>query len=163
MRYIFELYLYTSSNFEFKDSTFYTLCQFSKDRELSIYQICSQLKTTDYRVEYKNVHKRIQKFHSVKLLKKTTTRDLKHASIYYKLTDVGVFCILDFLYQYRSLFSQEELIEVIKGIINNYGDNDFFHIFIYPFFDKSTILNLKSKVIIDDFLNFCRACSEQGI
>ena len=107
------------------------------------------------------MHKRIQKFLSLKLIEKTKRRDFKHSSIYYKLTDIGVFCVLANLYQNKTLFTHDELIETINGIINNYGDNDFFYVFLYPFFDRNTIVGIVSKVIIDEFLNYCTACCER--
>lgn len=158
MRYILELYLTGNYAEDFTDSTFFTLCQFAIKREMSTYQVFNELKKTKYKIEYKNIHKKIQKFLLLKLIKKTSKRDLKHASIYYELSDTGVFYILLNIHKNISKFEDKQLNEIFTGMIHNHGDNDFFFVFIYPYFNKSTILNIRSKITIEDILNYCSLC-----
>jgi hypothetical protein len=103
------------------------------------------------------VHKKIQRFISLDLIEKTKTIDHAHSAIYYRLSDVGVFHILTNLYSKYSLFEDEGR-EIIIGLIDHFGDNDFFHVFVYPFFSKSTISKITSSTILLDFLSYCYQC-----
>jgi hypothetical protein len=61
------------------------LAQFASDKYLSAYQICSNIKSTDFKMAYKNVHKRTNTLLSSSLIKETKVG--KHRAKYYQLTE----------------------------------------------------------------------------
>jgi hypothetical protein len=149
--YILELYSSRVYDMKLPDSYHFTLSEFAMENEMYIAKICNRLKDTEYKVEYKNVHKKISRYIMLSLIKRIEFMDRKYNSKSFRLTSKGVFCIFYFLYQRLSLI-QNQIQDLFKGMIYNYGDDEFFHFFVYPFIDKNTLLKLKSVTVIEYFL-----------
>ena len=114
-----------------RDQSLFALCQFVKHNEMSTYQMFKTLKDTEFKAEYKNIHKKIQMFLEQKFIEKTRTIDRKHASFYYRLTSTGVLCIFYYLHGKSSLI-WGQMKDIITGLLNNYGNDKFFDLFVYP-------------------------------
>jgi len=162
MGYIVDLYLSRIKEIELTNSALFTLCQFTKSEELSTYQISNTLKSTKYAADYKNVHKKIKRFLNTGLIKKTKTLDRKHNSKFYRLSSVGIFSIFYHLHGKWTIF-HSEILNIMNGILTNYGDDDFFNFFIYPFFAKNTIINIESNMITEFFINYCTECAHKSM
>jgi hypothetical protein len=65
------------------------------------------------------------------------------------------------MYKKIDIFQDEDCIRILKGIICNYSDNEFHHIFIYPYYHRETIFNISSRPILEDFLRYCSLCCNQ--
>lgn len=159
MRYISKLYLTQLFDKNLSDSDFYSLYYIATNKKTSTYQLTKFLSTTQFKMNYKNVHKKVKKLQSIQLIEESKEKSIQsHAAIFYQLSDIGVFHIFDYLYERRFLFKIEQIIEIFNGLLNYYGENDFFYVFIYPFFNKRTLANLKSETILWDLLNYCKKC-----
>jgi len=153
-RYILDLYLSAFYDIRLSDSEIFTLCQFVKHKEMYAAQVYRMLKDTRYKMEYKNVHKNIKSLEEISLIVRTNTIDRKHGRLFYRLTPKGVFSIFYFIYGKSSIILSE-IHDIINGLLNNHESDEFFKSFIYPFFDKNTILKLRSFTILEFFLSFC--------
>ena len=54
----------------------------------------------------------------------------------------------------KSSLIQGQVQDIIKGLLKNYGKDEFIHLFVYPYFEKNTLLNLKSNIILEFLLNY---------
>lgn len=139
------------------NESFYTLCQFTK-KDLHVYQLWNILKSTDYKTDKKNVFTKVKTFRSLGLIEETKKVGLEnlHKAIYYRLTSAGIFCIF---YHLRGkslfLFSDLEKSDIIKGLLKNHKDDEFFSLFVYPYFEKRTLLKLKSSIVLKFLLAYC--------
>ena len=159
MRYISKLYLAQLYDKNLSDSDFFSLYYFTTNEKLSTYQLTKLLSTTKFKMDYKNVHKKVKKLNSFRLIEETKEKSIQsHAAIFYQLSDIGVYHMFDYLYERRSLFKNGQITEIVNGLLNYYGENDFFYVFIYPFFSKMTLANLKSETILWYLLNYCKKC-----
>lgn len=159
MRYILDLYLSKIAEIEITHESLFTLCQFARTKELSAYRLTNSLQNKEYNVDYKNVHKKVKRFRKDELIIRTKTLDRKHGSIFYRLTSMGIIAVLYHLYGKEAFRSQ--LREIIAGILINHGNDDFFNFFIYPFFDRATLMKIESDMIVEFFLNYCSGCAHK--
>ena len=82
---------------------------------------------TKFKMDYKNVHKKVKKLQSFQLIDEIKEKSIQsHAAIFYQLSEIGVYHMFDYLYQRSFLFKNEQIIEIINGLLNYYGENDFF-------------------------------------
>lgn len=160
--YILDLYLLRIDQIELSIAALFTLFQFTKSRELSTYQIAKALKTTKYEVDYKNVHKKIKRFLNCGLIEKTETKDRRHNSQFYRLTSAGIFALFYHLRGESKQFNSE-ILNMLNGLLTNYGQDYFFKVFVYPFFNRETVLSIRSKIIIELFLNYCTECTHKSM
>jgi hypothetical protein len=158
MRYISDIYISKTYEKDLSDSDFFSLYYFITNNKLSTYQLSEFLSITKYKMNYKNVLKKIKKFEKFQIIKIIEKRSHPRPANFFQLTDVGVYYIFEYMYERMSLFKNEQIIEIIHGLINYYSENDFFTVFIFPFFNKETLLNLKSETIMKYFLNYCKKC-----
>lgn len=154
MRYILDLYLSRINEIEMRNPALFTLCQLAKSKELSTYEICNSLKSTEYKADYKNVHKKIQRFCKSGFIVKTKIDHRQHSAVYYRLTSLGIIGILYHLHGKTAIF-RSELHDMINGMLTYYGEDDFFNFFIYPFFEKNTLMKIKSDMVVEFIVNYC--------
>ena len=78
---------------KFDYATLNILEHFAWERCLSAYQICSKLKSTQFKMAYKNVNKRVNALVTSGLIQETEIIDgnNKHNAKYYKLTEYGIY------------------------------------------------------------------------
>lgn len=153
MRYILDLYFSRIYDKRTYDSALFTLCQFTRYEEMSATQIYNILKSTQYESANKNTLEKIKRFEKNKLIKKTKTIDREHNSKYYRLTRSGIFFIFYKLHGKTQLI-QGRVKSIITGLIKNYGDDEFFNFYVYPYIKKSTLLELQSSTILEFLLNY---------
>lgn len=157
MGYIWNLCFSNVNNIELSESTFITLCEFAKHKELSTNQLKENLNSTNYKISYKNILKKVKRFKSQKLIEKSKTRKFGTYEIYYKITTIGIFYVLYTLIE-KSLDTHQQ-IEIINNMLINNKDDEFFNIFLYPYFEVNTILKIKSYSILRNLLQYCQECS----
>ena len=102
---------------------------------MSATQIYNILKSTQYESANKNTLEKIKRFEKNKLIKKTKTIDREHNSKYYRLTRSGIFFIFYKLHGKTQLI-QGRVKSIITGLIKNYGDDEFFNFYVYPYIKK---------------------------
>jgi hypothetical protein len=130
-------------------ASFYTLYQFATSKSLSTYQVFSLLKKTPYKSEYKNVYKKVQNLHSLNLIEKLpkTLDNIEHGAIFYKITSIGIFYLMENM-------SSNLNFEILK----HHGEDPFFKIFVYPYFEQHTLINLKFDHIKHEIFNYFNSC-----
>ncbi|HJT83300.1 MAG TPA: hypothetical protein VJ697_02360 [Nitrososphaeraceae archaeon] len=131
------------------DASFYALYQFAKSKSLSTYQVFSLLKKTAYKSEYKNVYKKVQNLLSLNLIEKLpkSLDNMEHGAIYYKITSIGIFYLMENM---KSDLNFE--------ILKHHGEDPFFKIFLYPYFEKHTLMDLKFDHIKLGVFNYSNSC-----
>ena len=151
MNYINELYKTQLINIELSNESFFTLYQFATSKSWSTYQVFNLLKKTHYKSKYENVYKKVQNLLSLNLIEKLpkTLDNIGHGAIYYKITSLGIFYLMENMHKYH--FGNFE-------IIKHHGDDPFFRIFLYPYFEKETLITLKFDHIKDEMYNYLNSC-----
>jgi hypothetical protein len=109
---------------------------------LSTYEIYTRLKSTNFSMAYVNVHKRVKNLLLLDLIREVkVTEGIQktslHAAKFYTLTSAGLFYLL---YRRRIEVFQEG---GLKRIFETYGDHAIFKMFVYPYIEKKTLLDMK--------------------
>ena len=131
------------------NASFYTLYQFATSKSLSTYQVFSLLKKTMYKSEYKNVYKKVQNLLSLNLIEKLpkTLDNIEHGAIYYKITSIGIFYLMENM-------ESDLNFEILK----HHGEDPFFKIFVYPYFEQHTLIDLKFDHIKHEVFSYLNSC-----
>jgi hypothetical protein len=58
---------------------------------------------------------------------------------------------------------KSEIPDILKVLLTNYDNSEFFDFFVYPFFAKNTIMNIQSNIITEFFINYCTECARKSI
>jgi hypothetical protein len=112
-----------------------------------------------YNIAYKDVHKRIRRLDSLGLIEKVpidqihTKRESIHAPIFYRLTLGGLF---NLLYKNRTLILYADK----EKIFHYHGKSIIFETFIYPFFEKSTLVGIKGSFLPEIIFSYLSECCE---
>ena len=149
MGYIDQLMESKIDEIKLSNASFYTLYQFATSKSLSTYQVFSLLKKTMYKSEYKNVYKKVQNLLSLNLIEKLpkTLDNIEHGAIYYKITSIGIFYLMENMQSGLDL-------EILK----HHGEDPFFKVFIYPYFDRETLIHLKFDHIKHEIFTYFKSC-----
>lgn len=132
------------------------LAQFAKQKKTSPYQVCNNLKTTQYKRAYANVHLRIKELEEQKLIEKTDKTVPPHAATYYMLTPLGIqYLLLDQSWLPQSEY--EHASEFVR-LIKTYGDYLFFEIFAYPFFERRTLEHIGNYYVSHEIFDYFENC-----
>jgi hypothetical protein len=137
---------------------------FAREKCLSAYQIHSKTKSTDLKMAYKNMNKRVNVLLSSDLIEETKIddKDNKHNAKYYKLTEYGIYQL--FLRKLESLLTNQSDIRVWKNITSNtlnffrnYSDSMLFEIFLYPYFGKDILFAIGDYLLwnLYQYLSIC--------
>jgi hypothetical protein len=118
-----------------------TLSQFSKQKETSAYQVCNLLKETSFACEYKNVHERVQKLLTLKLIKKLNKPFAEHGAVYYTLTSYGIETLI-------ICDRRDGADYYINKLAKNYGSDQLFKTFAYQFFERTTLAQISNETIL---------------
>jgi hypothetical protein len=98
---------------------------------------------------YKNVNKRVRRLHNLKLTE-ITKRDPTHGAIYYKLTTGGIYYLIQ----------SPDFSTIIKSVLQNYSDNIIFTIFLDPYINRDTLLQIQSTSRISRICSYLYECCE---
>jgi hypothetical protein len=141
---------------------------FAQTRYLTVADIEYTIKLTKLKTAYKNLRRTIRKLESLDLIEETpgTKVELKrHNEKFFKLRDEGIYVL--FLKRVHGVLSNQILLKrgeppvsYVYNFLNNYNDNFLFELFLYPYFEKRTILihnNFKLNLIVRlfNYLNEC--------
>lgn len=124
---------------------------------LSTYEIYIRLKSTNFSMAYVNVHKRVKNLLSLDLVKVTEgiQKTSLHAAKFYTLTSAGLFYLL---YRRRTEVFQDG---GLKRVFETYGNDAIFKMFVYPYIEKETLLNMKDiDAIIIDIAYYLSECCQ---
>jgi hypothetical protein len=137
------------TDMKLSSTSFFTLYQFGTAEYLSTYQVFKLLKETQYSSGYENVHKKVQTLLSLNLIEKMPKNlgNTDHGAIYFKITSAGIF----YLMQYMKFDLNFE-------ILKHHGEDPFFKIFLYPYFERETLINLKFEHIKSEIFNYLNRC-----
>ena len=163
-------YIYTISGFHRKapkiDSIFLDILeQFALEKSLSAYQVCFKLKSTDLKMAYKNVNKRIHGLISLNLIQETEANNVnKHNAKYYRLTEYGIYQL--FLNKLNELRTREyNTVKFTKSpspntliFFHNYADNLLFDSFVYPYFEKETLFAIGDYLLSNLYKYLADCC-----
>ena len=151
-------YLHRSNivNINLSKASYFTLYQFIKFKYLSTNDICNLLKDTVYEADYKNILKKMRNIYSLGLIEKVKPADKlpeRRGMIYYKLSSVGVVYLFHRLTEYEGI--------KINKFIEYYKDDKFFNIFLYPYLEINSLINIKSERITIILFEYCiELCKE---
>ena len=151
---------------KFDSATLNILGHFAWERCLSAYQICSKLKSTQFKMAYKNVNKRVNALVMSGLIQETEIIDgnNKHNAKYYKLTEYGIYQLflkgLDSLYVNQSDVRKGKELPSSNALtfFRNYSDSMLFEIFLYPYFKKDSILAIGDDLLVDLYRYLASCC-----
>ena len=94
---------------------------------------------------YKNVHSRVKKLHKLNLIQ-AVEKESDHAAKYYRLSIGGLY---NLIYKRRKSF-----LRLFKRMLENHGDNIIFNTFLYPYFNRATMMESTLSLI-----SFSKVCS----
>jgi hypothetical protein len=134
-----------------KYNTAYSICSYKKSRNTS-------------KMAYKNVNRRIKRLLVLRLIEEAhITPKNKRRINYYNLTEYGIYQL--FLKGLDSIRRNEEKIhesvfemaDNTRNFLKNYSDSELFKCFVYPYFEKSTLIGIGAYVLWDllDYLANC--------
>jgi hypothetical protein len=125
---------------------------FVEKPEFSAYQMYKVLEKTVFKIEYKNVHKRIQRLLNLGFISRVEKAKSKRNAVYYRLASEGFF-----------YFLRKERQSIIKGqqIFENYGLDSSFQALLYSFIDYSTIIKMKNLEFYAEILHYMKQCCEE--
>ena len=132
----------------------------------SVYQIYSYLKSTGLKVSYKNVHKKIRKLLLLQLIEEQEVYEPKHGAIYYRLSEYGIYYLflknLDgILFDQLALKKSQIIVFNAPNFLKYYSTNALFETFLYPYFDKGTILSINSPNFIIKIFRYLHDCCKE--
>ena len=108
---------------------------------LSTYQIHKVLKKTGQATKHENIRRKVKRLYSLKLIENTSEvrkpRELMHSAVYYKLTTGGIFYLI-----YKARIMQTSSTRSKRKFIQYHGDNIIFKTFLYPYFERETLLQI---------------------
>jgi hypothetical protein len=140
----------------------YLLYKIGTKEFISAYKLYNDLKSTKYSIAYKNIHKRIKKFYSQKLIEKIEKKDVRHGSIYYKLTSFGLMYIL---YIFPSNLNLDKIIDrknYLLEILKYYKNDSFCKLFVSPFWDMKNLNLVNDTGVLKKIIDYIGLCA-QGI
>ena len=146
---------------------FNILEQFAWEKSLSAYQISGKLKSTASQMAYKNVNKRLHGLVSLNLIQETVAHRNninKHNAKYYRLTEYGIYQL--FLNRLSEIcIRQLDIIKFGKPpspntviFFRNYDKCFLFKSFLYPYFEKDTLLAIGNYLLWDLFHYLADCC-----
>jgi len=139
----------------------YLLHQIGTKEFISTYKLYSDLKSTEYSVAYKNIHKRIKKFYSQNLIEKIEKKDIRHGSIYYKLTSFGLVYILFIFPPSLNLDIITDKKNYILEIVKHYKNDSFCKLFISSFWDMKNLQLVNDTEISANIIDYIRLCANE--
>jgi hypothetical protein len=136
---------------------------FAQTEAITTSQITSFVKSTKIERAYKNVHNRVKKLKSLKLIEETNLHGKhRHNEKYYKLRDEGIYTLFlnrlhGVLVNQLSVRKRELPVSYVHNFLKYYGDNLIFKLFLYPYFDKHSITIDNFELIVKLF-NYIHNC-----
>jgi hypothetical protein len=140
---------------------------FAWEKYLSAYKIYSELKSTDLKMAYKNVNKRVYALLSSDLIQEVETsedNDNKHNAKYYKLSEYGIYQL--FLKRFEALLVNPLELRKSNNIspnaltfFSNYSNSLLFESFIYSYFEKDTLFAIGNYLLSDLYHYLANCCS----
>jgi hypothetical protein len=100
---------------------------------------------------YKNVHKRVKRLYELKLIEKEEKWS-EHGAIYYRLSTGGIY----YLIHNKNL----DFINLLKKVLQNHSDNIIFKIFLDPYLNRDTLIQIQSTSRISRICSYLHECCE---
>jgi hypothetical protein len=132
IKYIESLQKFRYENIELNSDNLNILMRFSISKYTSSYQLMKFLESRGRIISYKNTRKKVIKYQSLGLIE-VSKRIRKHKTIYYKLTEYGIF----YLYYKRQIWMS------LKDILENYGNFPIFHLLLYPILAREKLSQIR--------------------
>jgi hypothetical protein len=126
----------------------YSICSFLREEPPDWVEKSSIIRP----MSYKNVHKRVKKLESLRLIEKIPGKELPHKAIKYRLTSRGLFQCL-----------QEGMVSaviVMTDANNRYKENIFLKTILYQFFSQETIKHFDTPLRLFALGNYLQSCSQ---
>jgi hypothetical protein len=143
-RYIAALRQYRHRNVILDKPSREILYSFTTGDHISAYQVHSILnKSGRLKIDYINVNKKIKTLLGLNLISQSDTKNTTKAirkPIYYRLTTGGLFNLFCW---YNEMSWRNEMRG--KEIFENYGENIILETLVYPYFERSTIMEFKDN------------------
>lgn len=144
--YILLLHKFPNWDVALEISTTNVLREFIEKSETSVYQI---FKNLEFPIAYKNVHKKVKRLQFLGLIEESEKK-MKHGAIYYRLTRFGIFYTV-----LRGLWLPREL---LSTSINAHRKDDLFQELLFPYFEKDSLLRLKSFFVTSAIISYLEEC-----
>jgi hypothetical protein len=151
-KYVSEISKYSHRNYKLGPVASRILRLFLERPYQSTYQLFTLLKKEE-KMAYKNVHKRIKKLHSLKMIEIIgkesikTDRESIHNPKFYRLTTGGIFHLLCQGPRWGS-----------KKIFQNYPDNIIFRTILYRYIERETLLQIKNLFLLGEIFSYLSKC-----
>jgi hypothetical protein len=124
---------------------------------LSTYQIHKVLKKTGQATKHENIRRKVKRLYLLNLIENTSEvskpRELMHSAVYYKLTTGGIFYLI-----YKAALMQTLPTGSKRRFIQYHGDNIIFKTFLYPYFEKETLLEIKGTTPFYEISRYLQKC-----
>jgi hypothetical protein len=139
---------------------------FAWKKYVSSYQICVDIRHTPLKMAYKNVNKRVNGLVYLGLLEQVNIdNENKHDANYYRLSEYGIYHLFlkrpnSVLINQSDLWTSNELSSNASVFFNNYINCKLFEIFLYPYFNKSTLFVIKDRFLWDLYPYLSSCCQK---
>ena len=155
MAYISEVYKSKIWKEKLRKESFFTLLQFAENISLSAQDVTNMLNKTGFTSEYKNVHEKVQRLVSLRMIKRGNKKlkNAEHGKIYYEITPIGLFYVASNLYLQKKYHG-------ITKILENHYDDAFFRYVVHPYFDSETVSKISRSNIKEEIAKYFYECSE---
>lgn len=144
------------------------LQQFAEHEQLSSWQIYSMLQKMNYKMAYKNVHVRVKRLTLLRLIKETKSTnksDTSHGAKYYRLTEEGIYQLFlkfGIALTANQLSPQTNIVELnLYNFLRYYNDSELFKSFLYPYFQRQTLLDSSYDLLRELFVYHLGYCCKQ--
>jgi hypothetical protein len=146
-------------NINLTKASYFTLYQFIKFAYLSTNDIYNLLIDTVYEADYKNILKKIKNLYKLGLIERVRPNKLPEYRnmIYYKLSSAGIIYVF-----YKLTYTDYEEIKINK-FIEYHREDKFFNIFLSPYFEIDSLINITSKHITTILFEYCIEICKQII
>lgn len=104
-------------------------------------------------IDYRKIRRHINELSAKGLINISKTKTSEHKAKYRKLSVGGIY----YLILKNSILPDN----IIKGILKNYGDNLLFQLFLYPYINQDTLLQIRDTALLSKISLFLYECCKE--
>jgi hypothetical protein len=104
-------------------------------------------------IDYRKIRRHINELSVKGLIDIFQTKTSEHKAKYGKLSIGGIYCLI----LKNSILPDN----IIKGILRNYGDNILFQLFLYPYINQDTLLQIRDTALLSKISLFLYECCKE--
>jgi hypothetical protein len=104
-------------------------------------------------IDYRKIRRHINELSAKGLINIFQTKTSEHKAKYCKLSIGGIYCLI----LKNSILPDK----ITKGILRNYGDNILFQLFLYPYINQDTLLQIRDTALLSRISLFLYECCKE--